>query len=80
MHIATKSGIPFLATGAGHGISITLGKLNRRLEINMSQWSTVDVDILNYQIMIGVGARFSQGVDPLYAAKKEVRMMIPLLI
>ena len=80
MRIATRFGIPLLATGGGHGTSITLGKLENGLEIDMSELSTVDVDTTNNQITIGGGTRFSQVVDPLYAAQKEMRMMNPLLV
>lgn len=75
MRIATQFGIPFLATGGGHGTSITLGKLKRGLEIDMSKLSSVDVDTTGNQITVGGGTRFSQVVDLLYAAKKEMRML-----
>jgi FAD/FMN-containing dehydrogenase len=70
---ASQNNIPFLATGAGHGFTTTLGEVKNGLEIDLSQFNTVEVDKKHSRMRIGGSVRFRDVMDPLYAAGKEVR-------
>jgi FAD/FMN-containing dehydrogenase len=70
---ASKNNIPFLGVGAGHGFTTTLGELNQGLEIDLSLFNTVSVDAQKNRLTIGGSVRFSDIMDPVYAAGKEIR-------
>ena len=63
----------FLATGGGHGTTVTLGNLKQGLEIDFSDFNTVNLDAKNNLITIGGGTIFSDVISPLYNAGKEMR-------
>jgi fumiquinazoline A oxidase len=73
VRIATQNEIAFLATGGGHGTTITLGGLEQGIEIDMSNLNQVDIDTENNLITVGGGTRFENVVPALYAAGREMR-------
>jgi hypothetical protein len=62
-----------MATGAGHGASVTLGTLKNGIDIDLGNFNTVTVDETNSLVTIGGAAQFQQLYDPLFAAGKEFR-------
>ena len=73
MRIASALGVPFLATGGGHGTTVTLGGIRQGLEIDLSGLKTVDLDAGTNQLTIGGGVIFSDVIPTLYNAGKEMR-------
>lgn len=65
--------IPFLATGAGHGSSSTLARLQEGVQIDLSNFKTVQLDASKNMLQVGGAAVFSQLYDPLFQAGKELR-------
>ncbi|KAI1752351.1 hypothetical protein F4782DRAFT_501516 [Xylaria castorea] len=72
--IATSNGIPFLATGARHGYTTTLGNLNDGVSLDLSQFDTVDVNKTAGTLTVGGGVRISQIYDPVYEAGYELQV------
>ncbi|KAI0456759.1 FAD-binding domain-containing protein [Xylaria acuta] len=72
--IATSNGIPFLATGARHGYTTTLGNLKNGLALDLSQFNTVDVDKKTGTMTVGGGVRLSQIYNPVYDAGYELQI------
>ncbi|WYZ38371.1 hypothetical protein EsH8_III_000285 [Colletotrichum jinshuiense] len=70
--IASANDIPFLATGAGHGASLTTGNLHGGIDIDLGNFNGVQVDATNSQVTIGGSTTFEQLYEPLYAAGKEI--------
>ncbi|KAI0102717.1 hypothetical protein GGR51DRAFT_526744 [Nemania sp. FL0031] len=70
--IATSGNIPFLATGARHGYSTSHGELQNGLAIDLGQLNSVIVDSEAATLTIGAATRFSQILDPVYAAGFEI--------
>ncbi|ROV97147.1 hypothetical protein VMCG_07538 [Cytospora schulzeri] len=66
--------VPFLATGGGHGLSTTLGKLHNGLEIDLSNFKSVELDAVNNEVTVGGATVFSDLYDPLYNAGKLLPM------
>ncbi|KAF6825542.1 FAD binding domain-containing protein [Colletotrichum musicola] len=70
--IASANDIPFLATGAGHGASLTTGNLHDGIDIDLGNFNGVQVDAANSQVTVGGSTTFEQLYEPLYAAGKEI--------
>ena len=68
--------IPFLATGARHGYSPTLGKLKGGLALDLSQLNTVDIDQTAGMLTIGGGPSLGQLLDPVDEAGYEIRRFL----
>ncbi|KAK1248864.1 hypothetical protein MKX08_007084 [Trichoderma sp. CBMAI-0020] len=71
VQISVSNGIPFMATGAGHGASVTLETFKNGIDIDLGNFNTVTVDEKNSLVTIGGSAQFQQVYDPLFAAGKE---------
>ncbi|KAJ8063296.1 hypothetical protein OCU04_008526 [Sclerotinia nivalis] len=69
---ATKSSTPFLSTGGGHGFSITLGKLQSGILLDLSNFNNVSVDTNDNTLTIGGAVRFADILEPLDQAQKEL--------
>ncbi|KAK7756973.1 hypothetical protein SLS62_000989 [Diatrype stigma] len=76
--LARLHDIPFLATGARHGYSPTLGRLKGGLALDLSQINMVDIDHTAGILTVGGGTSLSQLFDPLDEAGYEI--LPPLLI
>ncbi|KAI1174361.1 hypothetical protein F4777DRAFT_387046 [Nemania sp. FL0916] len=74
LKIATSNGIPFLATGARHGYTTTLGNLKNGLALDLSQFNTVQVDKSKGTLTVGGGVRIDQIYDPVYEAGYELQI------
>lgn len=74
--LARLHNIPFLATGARHGYSPTLGKLQGGLALDLSQLNTVDIDQTAGMLTVGGGTPLSQLFDPVYEAGYEIRRFL----
>lgn len=72
--VSARHNISFLATGRGHGSSSTLKAING-IEIDLSNFRTVDLDIDNNAVTVGGSTNFSQLFDPLYNAGKMLRTL-----
>ncbi|KAI5918786.1 hypothetical protein F4810DRAFT_690548 [Camillea tinctor] len=70
--VAVSNNIPFLATGARHGYTTTLGTLQNGLEIDLGQLNSVHVDKSAGILTIGGGAQTSDILDPVYEAGFEI--------
>ncbi|KAL1881221.1 hypothetical protein Daus18300_001072 [Diaporthe australafricana] len=70
--VSVAHDIPFLATGAGHGASSTLARLQEGVQIDLSSFKTVQLDASNNVLQVGGAAVFSQLYDPLFEAGKEL--------
>lgn len=71
--MAKQSKIPFLATGARHGYSTTLGQLQGGLAIDLSKLNSVQIDKDAAQLTIGPGVHFRDIFGPVYEAGFEIR-------
>lgn len=69
---AANSSIPFLSTGGGHGFATTLGRLTHGIEIDLSNFDSVDIDIKGNTLTIGGSVRFRDVLGPLGQAHKEL--------
>jgi FAD/FMN-containing dehydrogenase len=65
--------VPFLATGAGHGYSGSLGALQNGIELDLGNFNRVSVDATNDLMTLGGSVKFSDLMDPLYSAGKAIR-------
>ncbi|KAG8170146.1 hypothetical protein KVR01_000891 [Diaporthe batatas] len=72
VQVASANDIPFMATGGGHGASVTSGTLYNGIELDLSNFKSVEVDVANSQVTIGGSTTFQQLYEPLYAAGKEI--------
>ncbi|KAL8736131.1 MAG: hypothetical protein Q9181_002521 [Wetmoreana brouardii] len=66
-------GIPFLATGGGHGFATTLGKLHAGLEIDLSAFKQISIDKSASTMTIGGSVLIGEVIEPLYSAGKEMQ-------
>ncbi|KAI6091229.1 hypothetical protein F4821DRAFT_226753 [Hypoxylon rubiginosum] len=66
VRIASSSGVPFLATGGSHGVSIQLGGLQGGVQIDLSNFNTVQFNHSTALLTIGGATKFSDLIDPLY--------------
>ena len=73
MKFATGLGIPFLATGGGHGFATTFARLRNGIEINLGGFKQVSVDSSAKTMTIGGSVIFEEVIDPLYNAGFELR-------
>ncbi|KAL2871241.1 uncharacterized protein BJX67DRAFT_343924 [Aspergillus lucknowensis] len=71
--VAVANNIPFLTTGAGHGVSAGLDRLDNGLNIDLSKFRYAELDETGYYLTIGGATKFLQVWDVLYAAGKEVQ-------
>ncbi|KAL5333401.1 FAD-binding domain-containing protein [Aspergillus crustosus] len=69
--IAAAHDLPFLVTGGGHGASISLGKVQGGLQIDQSNFDSVDFDPTTNLLTVGGATRFSQIIDLLADHGKE---------
>ncbi|KAH8196233.1 hypothetical protein TruAng_009590 [Truncatella angustata] len=70
--LASKHGIPFLATAGGHGTSGTLGRLNGGLNIDIGRFNAVEFNPGDNTITVGGAAHFSQIINLLHDAGREM--------
>ncbi|PWY79153.1 FAD-binding domain-containing protein [Aspergillus heteromorphus CBS 117.55] len=76
-HIVKTSvarGIPFLATGGGHGVTTTLGRVRNGIEIDLSNFRTVEVSEDASEIVVGGAAIYNDIYGPMYKAGKMMAM------
>ncbi len=74
---SVENNIPFLATGAGHGITKTLGGFhftNTGIIIDLSNFNTVELSPDNESITVGGGATYGDAYEPMYNAGKMMAM------
>ncbi|KUI53500.1 hypothetical protein VP1G_01039 [Cytospora mali] len=74
VNISAAYRVPFLATAGGHGFSTTLGKLHNGLEIDLSNFNSVELDASNNELTVGGATVFSDLYTPLYDAGKLLPM------
>ncbi|KAI1098220.1 hypothetical protein F4804DRAFT_325398 [Jackrogersella minutella] len=72
VRVSAAHNISFLATGRGHGASTTLEGLYG-IEIDLSNFNSVNLDVANDLLTIGGAVNFSQLYEPLYYAGKMLR-------
>ena len=65
--------VPFLATGGGHGYSVTLSGLQNGIDLDLGNFNSVSIDSSNNLMTIGGSVRFQNMTGPLQAALKEIR-------
>ncbi|KAL9639040.1 MAG: hypothetical protein Q9164_001175 [Protoblastenia rupestris] len=70
--IATVEKIPFLATAAGHGTSLSYGGVRNGIDIDLSKLRYANLDAPNNLLTIGGGTKFQQMWDVLQPAGKEI--------
>ncbi|KAI1196154.1 FAD binding domain protein [Nemania serpens] len=70
--IAGRYGIPFLATGGGHGLSITLANVHNGIEIDLSKFKNVTVDTIANTVTVGGANVFGDVFAPVWSAGKEM--------
>ncbi|RYP78223.1 hypothetical protein DL771_000700 [Monosporascus sp. 5C6A] len=71
--LATSHNIPFLVRGAGHSYTTTIGNLRNGLNIDLSQFRSVEVDQTAQTVTIGPGVTMADIFDPLYNAGFELQ-------
>jgi FAD/FMN-containing dehydrogenase len=70
--ISSQHNIDFLATGGGHGASVTYNKFRSGIEIDLQNFNSVHLDVDRQLLTVGGGTVFSDIIEPLYAAKQEL--------
>lgn len=70
---ASQLGIPFLATGGGHGLPTTLHNLQDGISIDLWNFKNVTVDTAAQTATIGGGNVFSEIYDPIWDVGFELR-------
>lgn len=63
-----------MSIGGGHEFSTTLGRLRNGIELDLSNFDTVSVDVQSSTITIGGAVRFRDILGPLGQAHKKLRM------
>lgn len=72
-----RNNIPFLATGAGHGITKTLGGFDfsdTGVTIQLSKFNAVEISPDHEFITVGGGATYGEAYEPMYSAGKMMAM------
>ncbi|KAL3250621.1 hypothetical protein ABHI18_011094 [Aspergillus niger] len=67
---ASFHGIPFLATGGGHGYSGSLGALENGIELDLGYFNSVTIDTANNMMTVGGAVTFSGVEETCYRAGK----------
>lgn len=70
---ASSRDIPFLATGGRHGFTTSLGDLQQGLDLDLSAFRNVSVDVKAKTLTVGGATLFADIYNPLYEAGLEVR-------
>ncbi|RAK72528.1 FAD-binding oxidoreductase [Aspergillus fijiensis CBS 313.89] len=70
---ANAHDIPFLATGAGHGVSATLAHMQAGINIDLSGFRYAHLHPAGDRLTVGGGTKFQEMWDVLYAAGKEIQ-------
>ncbi|RFU27488.1 hypothetical protein B7463_g8856, partial [Scytalidium lignicola] len=70
---AGGNNIQFLAMGGGHGYTTTYHSLQSGLEIDLSAFNTVSVDVVASTMTIGGGTKFRDLFQPLFSVGKEIQ-------
>jgi len=65
--------VSFLATGGGHGYTWSLGRLQNGIQLDLSNFQTIDVDTAANTMTIGGGVRTENVTQDLAAMGKEFR-------
>ncbi|KLO99253.1 Uncharacterized protein Y057_14507 [Fusarium fujikuroi] len=71
--LATMYNIPFLATGARHGYTTTLGELHNGLAIDLSHFKEFELDADAKTLTVGPGVTVGEIFDPLFSAGFEIQ-------
>ncbi|KAF1980967.1 FAD-dependent oxidase [Aulographum hederae CBS 113979] len=69
---AKRFRFPFLATRSHHGYSSSLDAINNGLNVDLSRFDKVTVNATANTMTIGGGVLFSEILDPLFDAGKEI--------
>ncbi|KFA74441.1 hypothetical protein S40288_08910 [Stachybotrys chartarum IBT 40288] len=69
---SSRNGVPFMATGGGHGYTTTTGAVEHGIDIDLGFFDGVSVDAANNLMTIGGSVTFHDVFDPLYSAGKEI--------
>ncbi|KAI0161041.1 hypothetical protein GGR52DRAFT_157104 [Hypoxylon sp. FL1284] len=64
--IASSSGIPFLVTGGGHGVSIQMEGLQGGIQVDLSNFNNVQFNQSTELLTVGGATKFAQLIDPIY--------------
>lgn len=70
--IAAQYNISYLATGGGHGLPITLGRLDDGISIDLSNFKTVSVNQKAKTVTVGGGTIFADILPPVLNAGFEM--------
>ena len=70
--LAAQYKIPYLATGGGHGLSITLNKLQNGISIDLSNFKNVTIDNSANTVTVGGANVFGDVFGPVWDAGKEM--------
>ncbi|PYI35729.1 FAD-binding domain-containing protein [Aspergillus indologenus CBS 114.80] len=71
--LANAHDIPYLATGAGHGVSATLATMHAGINIDLSDLRYARLSPAGDSLTVGGGTKFQEMWDVLYAAGKEIQ-------
>lgn len=68
--------IPFLATGGGHGNSLTMSRLQDGLVIDLGNFNAFSLDAENNLLTVGGSTIYNDVLQTLYDAGKQLRMYL----
>ncbi|KAI1448849.1 hypothetical protein F5Y02DRAFT_414852 [Annulohypoxylon stygium] len=71
--LAIAHNIPLLATGARHGYTVTLARLQNGLAIDLSHFDSVRVNEQDETVTVGGAVKMRQVLDPVYDAGFELQ-------
>ncbi|CAN8102492.1 unnamed protein product [Discula destructiva] len=70
--VASQWGIPFLATGGGHGLSITLSKLQNGISVDLSAFKNITIDQTANTVTVGGANVFADVLETVWNEGKEM--------
>lgn len=68
--------MPFLATGGGHGNSLTMSKLQEGLVIDLGNFNAFSLDTEKDLLTVGGSTIYLDVLQALYDAGKQLRMYL----
>ncbi|KAK0701960.1 hypothetical protein B0T26DRAFT_865985 [Lasiosphaeria miniovina] len=69
---SASKNVPFLATGGGHGYTFSLGRLESGIELDMSNFHSIDIDPAANTLTVGGAVQIGNVTAALLAAGREL--------
>ncbi|KAK7916853.1 hypothetical protein PG985_010461 [Apiospora marii] len=70
--LANEQGVPFMATGGGHGISTGFANVQNAIDIDLSNFNATSLYLDDNLVTVGAANNLADFADTLYKAGKEI--------